>query len=73
MKKNLVLRKLAQRGYKVTDGDLERYIEVGWCPDHYEGEFPDDTVEELIASFELQHLLDTFVPKNFGENKKKEN
>ena len=73
MKKNQVLRKLSQRGYKVSESDLRHCIDAGWCPDEYKGEYPDDTVEELIASFELEYLLDKFRPqKNFKKTKRSE-
>lgn len=70
MKKSQVLKKLAQRGYRVSESDLRRCIDAGWCPNEYRGEYPDDTVEELVASFELECLLDKFRPqKNFKKKK----
>ncbi len=55
----LTLRKLRNKGYTFTEKDLETYAKAGWCPSGINGEYPDETVEELLASFELQSLLDS--------------
>jgi hypothetical protein len=55
----LVLRQLRNKGYTFTEKDLETYANAGWCPSGINGEYPDETAEELLASFELQSLLDS--------------
>ncbi len=63
MTKGEVLKKLRRMGYLSSEKTLDRYVEAGWCPDHCDGEYPEDTIEELIASMELQDILDAFTEK----------
>jgi hypothetical protein len=52
-----VLKGLSKRGYKVTEAELQRYADKGWCPaSDYDG-WPQETIEELVASFELEKIL----------------
>ncbi len=53
-----VLKELKKFGYEVTEEQLKKYIAAGWCPSEVNGEYPEETAEELVGSFELQALLD---------------
>jgi len=53
-----ILKQLKKFGYEVTEEEIKKYSDAGWCPSEINGNYPEETVAELMASFELQALLD---------------